>query len=78
MVKSMSHGFHSFRRFRETHLSEMECNSDVKLFWMGWSPKTMAEVYSRLKSKEDFRLKEAERIGIGFDPLVRQIVKQVA
>lgn len=29
------------------------CNSDVKLFWMGWSPKTMAEVYSRLKSKED-------------------------
>src|ERR1700683_148225 len=48
MVKSTSHGFHSFRRFRDTHLSEMECNSDVKLFWMGWSPKTMAEVYSRL------------------------------
>lgn len=66
-------GFHAFRRFRETVLSEMNCNHDVKIYWMGHKPESMSELYSKLAQKIDMRLKEAERVGIGFD--LDQIVK---
>ena len=60
-------GFHSFRRFRETVLSEMSCNHDIKIYWMGHKPESMSELYSKLSKKLDMRLAEAERVGIGFN-----------
>jgi integrase len=59
-------GFHSFRRFRETHLSEMNANRDIKIFWMGHRPESMSELYSKLSRKTEMRLAEAERVGTGF------------
>lgn len=67
-------GFHSFRRFRETHLSEMGCNHDIKIYWMGHKPESMSELYSKIGKRADARLAEAERVGIGF-ALPDQIVK---
>ncbi len=32
-------------------------------------------MYSKLRNRLDARLREAERVGIGFDPNVSQIVK---
>lgn len=58
--------WHQFRRFRETHLSKMSCNHDLRLIWLGHQPETMSEIYTKLKGDVDFRLKEAERVGIGF------------
>jgi site-specific recombinase XerD len=75
LKKRTSHGFHSFRRFRNTVLSEQNCNRDAEVYWMGHSPHSMSELYSKLAKKTDFRLAEAERIGVGFDPTVKQIVK---
>jgi integrase len=60
-------GFHSFRRYRETWLSEQNCNHDVKIYWMGHRPESMSELYSKLKLKTDMRLAEAERVGTGLD-----------
>jgi integrase len=60
-------GFHAFRRFRESWLSEMSCNNDIKIFWMGHKPESMSELYSKLGKKTEMRLAEAERIGTGID-----------
>jgi integrase len=67
--------FHAFRRFRESHLSEMSCNHDIKIYWMGHRAESMSELYSKLKEKVEVRQKEAERVGVGFDLNRYQIVK---
>src|SRR5208337_2797481 len=51
-------GFHAFRRYRESWLSEMNCNPDIKIYWMGHRPETMSELYSKLKNKVSIRLPE--------------------
>jgi len=61
-------GFHAFRRFRETWLSEQSCNHDIKIYWMGHKPESMSELYAKLSRKTEMRLEEAKRIGVGFDP----------
>jgi hypothetical protein len=35
----------------------------------------MSELYSKLKHRLDIRQREAQRVGLGFDPNPQQIVK---
>lgn len=62
-------GFHAFRRFRETHLDKMNVHEKLQNFWMGWSAEKgkMRLKYSKLERNVDFRLTEAERVGMGFE-----------
>jgi hypothetical protein len=59
-------GWHSFKRFRKTHLRGARCLEDINNFWMAHKPKTMSEVYSHLHEDVATRLAEAERVGYGF------------
>jgi len=60
-------GFHAFRRARATHLSEVNCNHDLLVFWLGHSPKGVtSSSYVKLSRDLKFRLAEAERVGLGF------------
>jgi integrase len=59
-------GWHSFKRFRKTHLRGARCLEDINNFWMAHKPKTMSELYSHLHEDLDTRLAEAERVGFGF------------
>lgn len=71
----LTKGFHGFRRFRQTHLSKMNCNHDVNLFWMGHKPQDMSGLYSKLKDEVETRLEEANRVGTGFELPAHQGVK---
>src|SRR4029077_18440374 len=53
------------RRFRRTGLRGKRAQGDINNFWMGHSPETMSEIYSRLDVELDLRLAEAERVGVG-------------
>jgi integrase len=59
-------GFHAFRRFRKTWLRGKRVQEDINNFWMGHTPQTMSEIYSRLDLELDLRLEEAESMGVGF------------
>jgi integrase len=59
-------GFHAFRRFRKTWLRGERCQEDINNFWMGHQPETMSEIYSRMEFELDRRLREAEKVGVGF------------
>lgn len=61
-------GFHAFRRFRETYLDRMNVPEKIQEFWMGWSggKGKMRKHYSKLERDVEFRLAEAERVGMGF------------
>jgi integrase len=68
LKKYTKKGWHSFRRYRNTHLRETNCLPDLIVFWMGHSAKgSMTELYSKLSSNLPLRLAEAERVGLGFD-----------
>lgn len=59
-------GWYAFRHFRKTWLRGQRCQENVSIFWMGHPPKTMSEIYSQVREDIDFRLKENERVGVGF------------
>jgi integrase len=59
--------FHPFRRFRITWLRNQRAQDDILNFWTAHKPKTMTELYSKLKEDLQARLDEAERVGYGFD-----------
>jgi integrase len=59
-------GFHAFRRFRKTWLRGKRVQEDINNFWMGHTPETMSETYSRLDLELDLRFAEAESMGVGF------------
>lgn len=59
--------FHAFRRFRITWLRNQRAQDDILNFWTAHKPKTMTELYSKLKEDLQARLDEAERVGYGFD-----------
>ena len=44
-------GWHAFCRFRKTWLRGKRCQEDINNFWMGYKPKTMAELYSRMNQR---------------------------
>jgi integrase len=59
-------GWHSFKRFRKTHLRGARCLEDINNFWMAHKPQTMSELYSHLHEDTEARLAEAMRVGYGF------------
>ena len=60
-------GAHAFRRFRTTWLRKQHAPEDLIRFWLGWSNKSVADVYSKLKDDVTFRRKVAEQVGVGFE-----------
>ena len=60
-------GFHAFRRFRNTHLSEKEVPDRLIQFWMGHKDRTMTDRYTKLKRVVSFRKAWAEKVGLGFE-----------
>lgn len=59
-------GFHSFRRYRVTHLRKNRVPEDVLRFWIGHADKTVTDGYSKVKDDVAFRLLCATRVGLGF------------
>jgi integrase len=72
-------GFHSFRRFRATHLSKSRVPESLEKFWMGHAESNQTEKYVKLFDEVVYRRKVADRIGIGFEllaekpPIVRNV-----
>jgi integrase len=58
-------GAHAFRRFRTTWLRKQHAPEDLIRFWLGWSNKSVADVYRKLMDDVAFRRKVAEQVGIG-------------
>ena len=70
LLDSIGHeagGFNIFRRFRLTHLDTSECPETLKNYWSGHAPRHVSERYIKLATNRDFRLKWAEKIGLGFE-----------
>jgi integrase len=61
------YGFHSFRRFRVTHLRSLAIPEDILTFWMGHADKTITDRYSQMKQRIDLRKEQAEKVGLGFE-----------
>jgi integrase len=59
-------GFHSFRRFRVTHLRKQGTPEDLLRFWIGHSGTSVTDGYSKVSQDRAFRKEVAERVGIGF------------
>jgi integrase len=71
-------GFHGFRRFRAAHLSKQNCNHNLMQFWIGHSTGNITDLYAGKISRDiDYRHKETERIGVGFDILTAPVVTNV-
>jgi integrase len=60
-------GFHSFRRFRNTHLRNSVCPDGLLKFWMGHASKDMSDRYDRVRDDVVFRKEVAARMGTGFE-----------
>jgi len=62
------YGFHSFRRFRITHLEAMRAHGHLTKVWAGHSlgNDITSEYAKSLKENLPLRLEEAERVGTGF------------
>jgi integrase len=73
-------GFHSFRRFRATHLSKSRTPESLMKFWMGHAATSQTEEYVKLFAEVDYRKEVAIAVGLGFDllpakPIVRIVRK---
>jgi len=60
-------GFHSFRRFRNTHLRKSGCPDGLIKFWMGHANKDMTDRYDKVREDVEFRKDVAEAMGVGFE-----------
>jgi integrase len=61
--------FHSFRRFRVTHLRDQSVPEDILRFWIGHADKSLTDRYSKMKQRIDSRKELAEKAGAGFSYL---------
>ena len=69
-------GFHSFRRFRVTHLRKARVSEDLLRFWIGHADGSVTDGYSKVKEDVAYRTNCAESAGLGFDlPAYMQIQK---
>lgn len=72
-------GFHSFRRFRATHLCKSRVPESLVKFWMGHSESNQTEEYVKLFDEAVYRKEVTDSIGIGFElspekaPIVRNV-----
>jgi hypothetical protein len=61
-------GCNIFRRFRRTYLNKFpECPESLKHYWSGHGPEHVSEPYIRTTEEHEFRVKWAEKIGLGFE-----------
>jgi len=60
-------GFHSFRRFRNTHLRQSRCPSGIQKFWMGHAGESITDTYDRSAEDLQYRKDVAVSMGTGFD-----------
>src|ERR1700692_4407251 len=60
-------GFHSFRRYRVTHLRKNRVPEDLLRFWIGHAGKSVTDGYSMVKSDLEFRQLYATNVGLGFE-----------
>jgi integrase len=81
-LKQPKAGFHSFRRFRATHLSKSRVPDDLKKFWVGHAKTNQTEEYVKLFDEAEYRREVADTIGLGFNllpekPIVRNVRKKL-
>jgi len=74
-------GFHSFRRFRATHLSKSRVPESLAKFWMGHAEVNQSEEYVKMFDEVAYRTEVADSIGLGFEiapeePIVRNVRKK--
>jgi len=60
-------GLYIFRRFRRTNVQTADCPEVLSHYWTGHSQTHVSERYTKLLGRRDFRLKWAEKIGLGFE-----------
>jgi integrase len=60
-------GFHSFRRFRVTHLRKNRVPEDLLRFWIGHANKSVTDGYSMVKNDVAFRQMCAVNAGLGYE-----------
>lgn len=60
-------GFHSFRRFRVTHLRKNRVPDSLIQYWIGHSPKTVTDKYTKISDELHFRRECAEQVALGFE-----------
>jgi integrase len=60
-------GFHSFRRFRVTHLRKQRTPEDLLRLWIGHASGDITDKYSKLRDDVEYRKEVAEAVGIGFN-----------
>jgi integrase len=60
-------GFHSFRRFRNTHLRQSRCPTGIQKFWMGHAGESMTDTYDRSAEDLQYRKDVAVSMGTGFE-----------
>jgi integrase len=66
-------GFHSFRRFRVTHLRKANCPEDLLRYWIGHGDKTVTDRYAKLEQDVAYRKAVVEQMGLGFAPIVPHV-----
>jgi integrase len=59
-------GFHTFRRFRATHLRKSLSPENLTRYWLGHSAASITDIYDKSAMDDGYRQKEAERVGVGF------------
>jgi integrase len=59
-------GFHSFRRFRATHLDKTNVPEGLKRFWLGHAASDISQRYVKIGSDIQARKEWCEKIGLGF------------
>jgi len=74
-------GFHSFRRFRATHLSKSRVPESLVKFWMGHAEANQSEEYVKMFDEVVYRREVADSIGLSFEllpeqPIVRNVRKK--
>jgi integrase len=67
--------FHAFRRYRPTWLRKQGTPEDLIELWLGHAEASITDSYRKLKDDLEYRQKEADRIGIGFE--ISSIVRTV-
>lgn len=75
ILKRLEHakgGFNIFRRFRISELKKSDCPEFLQHFWSGHAQTHVSERYTKLKDRE-FRLRWAEKIGMGFELPARSV-----
>ena len=60
-------GFHSFRRYRLTHLRKARVPETLLRTWMGHSSKDVSDLYDKTAEDVEYRTQFARAAGLGFD-----------